>query len=223
MGFAGQMGSAHDAVALPPQVVQALGKVNTLSALFHVRTALGRSAQKAGRLPPPRLVNTFETGCADDTVLLVSSFRVRALTIVTLWAVPLPLPMLANPRRPRTTFHTSMFVLVPPTLCLLMWTPQMLMTLWTPLRDLIVSATSPLHHSSQTPGNRQTMFRQTCLDKLAQTNSPRQTRLFFSSFLTTQVDTLDYTTHVNRCTLHVVTSVVISSLLLTLRRRRAQR
>ena len=129
MGFTRQMGRAEDTVLLPLEGVMALVEVDAFSTLLHVRAPFGRSAQKAVTLPPPCFVWTCETGCADDTVLLELPRTMGTSTALP--AVRLHLPMLADPRHPRTTFHTIMFRPVPPTPCLSMRTPQMLMTLRT--------------------------------------------------------------------------------------------
>merc|ERR1711916_314242 len=106
MGFARQMWGAEDTVALPLEDMNTFREIHTGSALLHVEAALGRIAQKAVVLSPPCFVRTCTTGCADDAVLLVSPWCMRTLPIPTLHAGPLPLPMLAHPRRPRTTFQT---------------------------------------------------------------------------------------------------------------------
>merc|ERR1711916_48784 len=121
-----------DTVALPFEGVIALVEVLACSALLHVRAPERRSAQKAVTLLPPYFVWTCPTGCADDTVLLVPPNNMWALTTGTFTAVRLLLPMLANPHRPHTTFQTILLRPPPPTPCLSMRTPQMLMTLRTP-------------------------------------------------------------------------------------------
>ena len=121
----------------------ALVEVYTFSALLHVRAPFGQSAQKAVTLPPPFFVWTCETGCADDTVLLGPPRSMGTSTALP--AVRLHLPMLANPRRPRTTFHTILLRPVPPTPCLPMRTPQMLMTLRTRAGLRSMAATFPCH------------------------------------------------------------------------------
>ena len=142
------MGRAEDTGALPLERVMALVEVHACSALLHVRTPEGRSAQKAVGLPPPGFVWTCLTGCADDTVLLEPPQNMDALTTAALPAVLLHLPMLANPLRPRTTFHTILFRPVPPTPCLSMRTPQMLMALRTHARELsMIAWLIPLGHS----------------------------------------------------------------------------
>ena len=135
MHFTRQMGRAEDTVALPLEGVMALVEVYACSTLLHVRAPSGRRAQKAVILRPPCFVGTGETACADDTVPLEPPNNMWALTTGTLTAARLQLPMLTNPLRPRTTFHTSLLVPVPPTLCLSVRTPQMLMTLWTVARN----------------------------------------------------------------------------------------
>ena len=131
VGCARQMGRAEDTVLLPLEDVIALVKVNACSALLDVRTPKGWSAQEAVTLPPPCFVGTCLTGCADDTVPLVPPNNVGALMTTTGHTVTLPSPMLADTRRPRTAFQTVLLRPPPPTPCLSMRTPQMLMTLWT--------------------------------------------------------------------------------------------
>merc|ERR1711991_193615 len=117
------MGRAEDTVGLPFEVVIAIVKVNTFSALLHVRAPEGWSARKAGRLVPPCFVRTCKTGCADDTVLLEPPGTMGTTTALP--AVLLHLPMLADTRRPGTTFCAIRLRPVSSTPCLSMWTPQM--------------------------------------------------------------------------------------------------
>ena len=126
------MGRAEDTCALPPEDVLALVEVYTFRALLHVRTPLGRSAQKTVGLPPPSFVGTCLTGCADDAVPLVPPNNVGALIITTAFqALTLPSPMLADTRRPCTAFQTILLRLPPSIFLLSMRTSHMLMTLWT--------------------------------------------------------------------------------------------
>ncbi len=121
----------------------ALVEVDAFSTLLHVRAPLGRSAEKAVGLPPPCFVWTCSTGCTDDTVLLGPPGTMGTSTALP--AVHLQLPMLTNPRRPRTTFHTIRLLPVSPTPCLSMRTPQMLMTLRTLRRTRSMFARSSWH------------------------------------------------------------------------------
>ena len=129
MGFTRQMGRAEDTVDLPLEVVMALVEVDAFRTLLHVRAPFRRSAQQAITLPSPCFVRACHTGCADGTVALGPPGTMGTSTALP--AVCLQLPMLANPLRPRTTFHTILLVPIPPAPCLPMRTPQMLMTLWT--------------------------------------------------------------------------------------------
>ena len=140
MGCTRQMGRAENTVALPLEGVMAIVEVYTFSTLLHVKTPFGRSAQKTVTLPPPCFVWAGPTGCADDTVLLGPPNNVGALISAALDADPLPSPMPADTRRPRTAFQTSPLLPPPSILLLSMRTPQMLMTLRTLVRLRPVSA-----------------------------------------------------------------------------------
>ena len=151
----------------------AIVEVYTFSTLLHVKTPFGRSAQKTVTLPPPCFVRTCKTGCADDTVALEPPKNMDALTTAALPAVRLHLPMLADPHRPRTTFHTTLLRPPPPTPCLPMRTPQMLMTLRTRGRTRSMFARLiPLgHYSTLHAGPSFSFLTPTTVPKQVHTNT----------------------------------------------------
>ena len=131
MSGARPMGRAEDTGALPLEVVFALVEVHACSALLHVTAPEGGTAQEAVALPPPCFVWTCPTGCADDAVVLVPPGSMGALIFTAGHTVPLPPPMPADTRRPRTAFQTTTLRPPPSILLLSMRTPQVLMTLRT--------------------------------------------------------------------------------------------